>query len=293
VDHQIVVVGIACDVPDRTDTDSDEPACVPGTTAAAVLDIRDGRAEWRKVELPSALAAGRMDGARGLGATSDGRAVFMTGRGTYWTFDPRTDAWRQIDGPGVQQKGACLAGDTLVVLSASAPTTVDVGTVASPVIASRDLGRGGSWTSSPPGDGLITTVRGMEITGFSLGLSCTDDGAAVTDSTGPELTRLYSLATRSWSAPPVPPRVSTVLFVDTIWTGDELVFLPSDGDAGRPGLGYRPSTRAWRTLTGIPTWTRGAAWNGAAIVGYSDPHREGPAGTMTDAGVFRYVPTSG
>lgn len=314
VDGQVVVVGIACKVLDTRDNDSDTPPCVPGTNAAAVLDLRDGRMAWRAVELPDALATIHQGGANALGATSDGRAIFEFfpyHHETFWSFDPRTDEWREIEGPGVRPDRACMSGDTVIVQSASyrnngkildddpmrnlVPGGSSGGYLGDgyvlPTIASRDLTSTGSWMHSSPADGVVYISGSVE-------MACAGDGAFVRDGAYQAVSRVYSLRDRSWSEPPPPP-VKTFTQAP-VWTGSELVFMPTDADTGRAGTAYNPSTDAWRTLTGFPEMTRGAFWNGTVIVGYSEPHGISRANDISSggpptatAGVFRYVVPAG
>ena len=76
-----------------------------------------------------------MTGRNALGATSDGRAIFEFGRwedATFWSFAPDTDAWEQIQPPGVRPERVWITGDTLVVL-----TTRSTGTMASSSTTTR------------------------------------------------------------------------------------------------------------------------------------------------------------
>ena len=286
VDGQVVVVGVGCDVVDHTDNDSDTPNCVPATNAAAVIDLRDGRTEWRRVTLPKPLASIRFGGANSLGATSDGRAVFEFGpfgRQTFWSFDPRTDAWDQIAGPGGRIDRSCLVDDSLLVMAASDPTQGQP--QENPTIASLDLtGTGtGVWAHSPSAP--VFHPGGAE-------LSCIADGAFVQDGAIVTNNRTYSLTSREWSELPAPP--SRAYVGARVWTGSELVFFPSEAQSTLPAMVLAPSTRSWRTVSGFPAAMRGAFWGGTAIVGYAEPLRvtgpteEGGQAATAPAGVYRY-----
>jgi len=72
VGRQIVVMGTECAT--ASDQDGADPACEPGTRAAAVLDLRDGKAEWRRVTLPKAWASDVRASESGVGATTTGEA---------------------------------------------------------------------------------------------------------------------------------------------------------------------------------------------------------------------------
>jgi hypothetical protein len=75
----------------------------------------------------------------------------------------------------------------------------------------------------------------------------------------------------------------------SVWTGEEVVFLPTGGDVRRVANAYRPATSSWRFLEQVPQEQFGGAWDGRAIVGYTSPHPGGPAGRLTASGVYRYV----
>jgi hypothetical protein len=112
--------------------------------------------------------------------------------------------------------------------------------------------------------------------------------------------RLYDRATSRWSVPAPPPRPLAagppdgIFSLHRVWTGTELVVLPSESDIGKAAASYNPKTNEWRELAGLPPVTRLALWNGSAVVGYAEPLAlfEGidrPPG-QAEAGVYRYVP---
>jgi hypothetical protein len=276
VGGRILVTGVSCDVQRPVDEDSSQPVCEPGTLAAAVLDLRDGRREWRRVDLPEPVRDNTQASAGHLvdllGPTSDGRAVAGFGVDGFWAFDPDTDAWEPIEGARAGLSTACVAGDRLVVLRNS-PADV--------VLASHDVVTGGAWVVSPP----LRRVGGGDRTPELL---CLGDRAAVMDPPFIETLQAYSFASGAWTTPPTAPR--SEYYRDKVWTGEELVFLPTEADVGAPGIAYSPVANNWRTISGFPKATRGARWSGEAIVGYSEPMRvAGPTG-MTSPGIFRLVP---
>ncbi len=285
VDGRVVVVGTACSVRDTRDTDSDQPACIPGTNAAAVLDARPGRGAWHRITLPSALRGTRAAGGSAIGATSDGRAVFRFPPfrdQTLWSFAPTTGVWEEIEAPSIPfaPDGACLAGDTLVVLR-----TIPHGPVVEPVVTGRALDRGEPWIEIP---------RAPYLPGDSAEISCTTGSAIVLDPAFPTSMLECSFASRTWSDLPTTP--SRRYLRDRVWTGRELVFLPTEADPGAAGVAYDPARRTWRALTGLPAMTRGARWNGTAIVGYSEPsgpsraaNARAPGSPTAGTGAFRYV----
>jgi hypothetical protein len=239
-----------------------------------VLDTRADVMKWRAVTLPAPLADLRMDRGVALGATSDGRAIFTFGqyqRTTFWSFDPRRNEWREIEGPGVGLVDSCLTGDTLVALYGDLHRF--------PVLASRNLTGAEPWRHSTAAE-VVVPDSGPD-------LECVTDGAVLIAPTPTALVRIYSLRDQRWSSPPPPPRRG--YYAERVWTGGELVFLPTDADAGQPGLGYNPSTGSWRTLAGAPALTFDASWNGDAIVGYSQPQRPHPEA----AGVVHYLVPAG
>ena len=282
---QLVVVGVKCQAGEQS-ADAEDPSCAPGTFGVAVLDFRDGRSDWREVEPPQPLSSVTMGMSHGLGATSDGRAIFELGplrNESFWSFDPATDAWHQLIDPGVRPEDACLSGNNLLVLSASFRSNGRVvaddpnrhlsnGEIgagyagdgfAQPTIASLDLKDAREWVRSTAAPEVVYAYGPPEMT-------CTNDGAAVVDPTFP-LARFYSITTGDWTTPSMPP--STTYFRKPLWTGSELVFLPTEINAGKNGMSYNPATGVWSTPGGFPFVTREALWNGHAIVGYSEPLR--------------------
>jgi hypothetical protein len=275
VDGRVLVVGTAC-ANQRAPEDSAAPICEPGSFVAAVLETRDGRHTWRRIEVPEPVRPQRWKADGGfvglLGTTSDGRAIVSFGfrdSTTYWTFDLDHDDWQPIEGPGVTPERACTAGDTLVVLATG------------PLLVHRDLQAGGAWVRSASVPRVGNGERPPD-------LVCLGDRAALMDPAFAATLRLYSLTERMWSTPSAPPR--SVYFRDRVWTGRELVFLPTEADHGAPGMAYAPATDSWRTITGFPSMTRGAIWSGTAVVGYSEPvpigERDGKP-LRAPAGVFR------
>jgi hypothetical protein len=287
VDGQAVVVGVQC--ARAFDEDSADPRCEPGTTAAAVLDLRDGGAAWRSVDLPKDAIGDYQSGGRAVGASVGGEAVFHFPGGIY-AFDPARDRWRKLPAAGVDARtlrDACITGDTLVVVSKETIETGPAGSVAAPVVHTLDLGSGGGWRRSVLADGTARNVGGMEITGLIQVVSCAGDLVVVSQPGQLELTRAYSLVDRRWFTPPRAPR--GVMAYTSVWTGDEVVFLPNTTDVRRVANAYRPETNTWRFLERVPQEQFGGAWDGRAIVGYTEPHPGGPDGELTESGVYRYV----
>jgi hypothetical protein len=119
VDDSVVLVGALCATPEYLPDDA-STRCDPGTFAAARYSLTDDT--WEPLEAPAALATFENVSVDGLGATSDGRAVFSTadrGRrlwlvdaeGGWGALPPYPDTLRTTFGP------ECLVGDTVVAAS--------------------------------------------------------------------------------------------------------------------------------------------------------------------------------
>jgi hypothetical protein len=287
VGGQVLVVGVEC--ARAYDEDSADPRCEPGTTAAAVLDLRDDGATWRSVDLPKGAIGDYQSGGRAVGTGTGGEAVMHFAGGMY-AFDPARDSWRRLPSAGVDAgalRDSCITGDTLVVVSKETIESAPVGTVAAPVVHTLDLRGDSTWMSSVPADGTIRSVGGMDVTGLLQVVSCAGDTVVVSQPGALEMTRAYSLTDRRWHTPPRAPR--GVMAYSTVWTGDEVVFLPTSADGRRVANAYRPATDTWRFREGVPQEQFGGAWDGRAIVGYTRPYPGDRMGELTRSGVYRYV----
>lgn len=117
-DGSVVLVGALCETVAYT-PDNASTRCDPGTLAAARYSIDD---DWRVLTPPPDLAAYENASITGLGATSDGRAVFsVASRGRrLWAVDG-DDRWEALPPyPGTVQAYVgplCLAGDTVIAAS--------------------------------------------------------------------------------------------------------------------------------------------------------------------------------
>jgi hypothetical protein len=299
-----------------------EPTCEPGTYAAATFDLASS--SWAAVEIPGALREFRSTSrtgldavVRGLGATSDGRAVLVLGSylaPQYWTYSPSSGEWRQLPDPGVRSDAACVSEDRLfvlttkyqqggVVLDSDPLLSATPGQPVSgyegdgyvePSLRILDLSGSTTWHAAP-------SASGVKFTTSPPRLACMGTFAMAVSQLSPaESLALYDTHTDQWSLPARPP-IDRV-FNGEVWTGKELVFLPLEVEVGALGEAYNPTTNRWRALGGFPAVTRGALWSGAAIVGYSEPlATRAPVDLATDperqrrptinpAGVFRFVP---
>jgi hypothetical protein len=232
----------------------------------------------------------------GVGATSDGRAVFVIGNDAQndvetavaelWGYRVADGTWEQVAGPGAPAARACMAHDDLVVVS---PAYLPSGAGFDASIAVRDLvgdpvwRRGSSQVIDPPMDD------------GSFGLFCVGGRAAVVstmDSLG--TTFLYDPVTDTWAAAPAAPVQQFVGW--RISAGSRLLYLGAEPVAG-VNLALAASTGVWSTLDGLPRGIDNGIWNGDAVVGYTGPAvRSGEgepvrAGSPPVTGVFRYVPT--
>jgi hypothetical protein len=118
-------------------------------------------------------------------------------------------------------------------------------------------------------------------------LACLHDAAAVRDGAFVETLQIHSFANGSWAAPPAVP--SRDYFLEQVWTGAELVFLPGTSE-GTPIMAFDPAARSWRTFPSLRHPVRGTVWNGTELVGYAEPAIRGAGGGRFPDGVFRIAP---
>jgi len=283
VGSSVVVVGASCDVKEKSPEET-HPVCEPGTYAGAVLDIADGA--WRVLEPPRELASiPKQLPIAPLGETSSGRAVFTIGEEadeTYWSIDPSDGQWQRIADPPVRPESSCLSGDKLVVLTTSyraqgkvvaddPSRSLESGGVVTgylgdgfiePRIAALDLSEAGAWEVSAPAADVLYPSTAPDV-------SCLDDGAAVVNTQDPSALIFYSIGSKQWLDAPAAP--DSGYYVPRVWTGAELVFLPTRADAGKSALTFQPLKNAWGALAGVPVGSSLAVFTGTSIAGYSEP----------------------
>lgn len=119
VDGSVVLVGGLCETVAYTPDDA-STRCDPGTFAAARYSVDDD--DWQALAPPAELAAYENPSITGLGATSDGRAVFsVASRGRRLWAVGSDDRWEALPPyPGTVQAYVgplCLLGDTVVAAS--------------------------------------------------------------------------------------------------------------------------------------------------------------------------------
>jgi hypothetical protein len=305
---RVLVIGHSCAIPPDFDPEISELPCEPGTYAAATYDVAKGT--WHSVEIPPehreiTIAGPSHSALQALGTTTDGRAVLMLGdfrSPQYWTIELETGKWSRLPDPGVWANDACVSNDELFVLTTKYkngdtllerdPTLTPVpGQVYTgypgdghvlPSLAILDLRDPAPWRQTP-------VDEGVNLGESSPYLSCLDHAAAVLDAIfGPRNMRLYTDATATWSIP-APPPLARFFSLTRIWTGSQLILLPTEADAGSPAVAYVVADDCWRVLEGVPPVTRGAIWSGSAIVGYAEPLAS-VAGPPFEAGPYHFVP---
>jgi len=296
VDDEIVLAGGVCTA---TDGYGDEP-CPPNTLAAATYDRVSG--SWSSVELPNQLRD-TSAGVDALGATGDGRSVFRIESDTqasYWTYAPSSGTWTAVPAPPVDQGAACLAGDQIVVASASfrhggeilpddPSGSDDAGVVVyaeddgwvDPRIQVLDLNAGEQrWAESPVAEDFF-----IESDMGTLRITCSDDVVLLHNS-GRDVRQhpgAADLVDEPWQRVSAGP--TEAIFPGVLPVGDEFVFLSPAIDAPPgdvPAQIYNPVTGSWRTQPGLPRAAGGLVPAEDAIVGISSwgPDGEGPAAVV-------------
>lgn len=273
VDDEVVVLGIDCPRP-NPDPEDTSGTCEPGTYAAAVYSVTD--AEWREVTMPAALDGLANGATEPVGATSDGRAVFVLGPRDdvieqLWAYTPADDRWERLPSPEVRVDAQCLAGDTVAVMSGS--ILEDVG---EPLLSDTDPQPRGWVGYVDPTLHLLTltddelqwriTVAAEEAPlGTAIAqLDCTDD-MALFRNTGsmPQFHSVLSGYERDdWLVPSPSPAEGH--FSHVLGIGDRMIFFNSNNIQSAV---YDPATDEWQLLEGdlavqYPVWT------GDAITGW-------------------------
>ena len=311
VGYEAIVVGQEC----REQTpveDSGTTRCDPGTLAAAVYDLRTSI--WRPIEVPAGLAydqtpeggpVGVPASSTAIGSTGDGRAVFRIGpRGDrYWVFDPRASAgptWERIPDPPVAPTDPylldagfptavideCLSGDHLIAIEAVTPVEPQTVPAADDGVRTHvlDLAAGGTWTEAAVLDEQLDQPF----------LTCTDGGALMTGGWSVVADAIwdqtpgvwmFDIASGAWRATAAPPPAPPAPLTARVWTGSEVVFVPSDDIEG---LAYSPSTDTWRptSASGAEIFRGRAIAAGDDIVGIASSDR----GDVPAGGLFSFVP---
>lgn len=298
VGKKVLVVGAPCR------EDIAKGYCDPGITEAAVYDVKSD--SWRSANLPESL---RQSYIKPLGTTSDDRIVLETRDSyvdprvgwlnAYWTYSPDLREWKRLPDPGFLPMSACVKNDEVVLLRMKLeqqgvvtdenPTPGGMGSgsfYVQPSIAVLSLKEDGEWRTTPPDPTARYEVSPPTVT-------CLDRAAMIVDSIRWFANlRVYDEEVAAWSVPSAPP--PTEFFsAHRVWTGDELIILPSETSIGEPGPVYNPTTDSWRELEHLPPMTRSARWTGSAVIGYSEPLQifKGPGKPPGDAaGVYRVVP---
>ncbi len=229
--EEVVLIGQLCEAPIPDDPTG---LCEPGTYAAASLSVE--RRTWREVPIPDELQ-GVVNGDRqAVGATSDGRAVFVLGavpqtRGErsdrhIWTYEPRSGEWAQVPDPDISLFNVCLAGDTIVAASSpfkdedpyGAPQPNDP-TGTQPYLSLLNLTEPSSeWRrteQAPVGPHVLTEPE----------VTCSDSHVLVDDGGGHNAAFLAIEDADASRWQPVEEADGT--YLDVEWTGEEFVFLDS------------------------------------------------------------------
>lgn len=248
VGDRIVVMGTLCASRQFVE-DSVSTHCEPGTLVSATYSVAED--SWETHSLPEGLAAFGHAHVEGLGATSDGRAVFWVSyRGERLWALGSDGGWEALAPlPGILRtfnSPRCMAGDTVVGLSRVRDQT----SVRLHLLA---FGRSDpEWTRStpvpPPDDDEYR---------FTSQLVCGDDFVMVNG-------QFLDLVEGTWTAVPrAPVDLGAAL---PLWTGTEVLFLAEacpptasadcwEGtriDAPAAGLALDPDAGVWRTVSASP-----------------------------------------
>jgi hypothetical protein len=279
----VVVVGIPCD-------EIVDEECQPGSVGAEVYDI-DAR-RWEDLELPADVPEEQQRYT--VVGTIEHGAIFSfsrDGRNLWKVTEDRT--WSRLPAPPSNTVDACMIGSTIYALSvtdnaaraegqaAGHPETYfgsdepieDVPGTTEPRVLALDTDSADDWTSSEPWTDEITYSAAPLI-------DCMRESIFVSTATMFESSLTYNVLSGEWQI--VPPRPDVTLGVPRVWTGKELLFLPSD--SGTPGIAYDPEANTWRTTARGSATMQDGVWSGDAVLGVA------PSGEEKDGGPFVYRP---
>ncbi len=245
VGDAVVLLGTLCETP-LVLPDNASYSCSPGSVAAATYDTSEDT--WIVHDIPPELARFTDAHVDGVGATSDGRAVFsVTARGQrLWAVDVE-GAWEALPPlpPALRRfhQPLCLAGDTVAGL-AKVPDrrTLRLHLLA---LVSADP----SWaTTGPVAPSRVGTEMG------SAQLACGDGFAVVHGYAFGSAQRHSTDPTGSDGWIPLPPAPVEISQPVVVWTGATLDFLvsPYSMPASGPGLAYDPAADAWHEVRATP-----------------------------------------
>jgi len=283
VGDTVVLMGILCPAPIPDDSSGN---CEPGSYAAATMSLADRT--WRPLEVPAGLETVRNGHRTAVGATSDGRAVFVLGRKTtdvggeeLWSYDPETDTWAELPNPGVRIDGLCMADDTVVALTGSVSQDGEVAGEDQPAPGGAEDFQAPSlrlfnldaadaeWTATPGAEVEPQTYVPQPL------LACAGSDAVIHNGVGGEL-RVHSLTPGAEQEPwrLASQKPADGLYSSLLWTGSELLFLnPSDTIDEAPDLAYDVAADKWRVLEVDVNPGVTPLWTGSAVTGWPESGR--------------------
>lgn len=245
VGDAVVLLGTLCETP-LVLPDNASFSCSPGSVAAATYDTSED--SWMLHDIPAELAGFTDAHVEGVGATSDGRAVFsVTARGQrLWAVDAE-GAWEALPPlPAALRRfhqPLCMAGDTVVGLAkVPDPRTLQLHLL---TLRTQDP----VWaTTGPVAPSQVDTERG------SAQLACGDGFAVVHGDTFESAQRHATDAAGSDAWIPLPPAPLEISQPVVVWTGATLDFLvsPYSMPASGTGLAYDPGEDAWHEVRAAP-----------------------------------------
>ena len=301
-----VLVGGSCET--LAEIEDSSNGCEPGTYAGATFSLESG--SWTPVEFPAELTDVANGHTEALGATSDGRAVFILGDRTerdarpegaplegkeFWAYNAADSTWVALPLPGVRVDAACQSGDQVVVVTGEIRRGSDVLVPPDEEFSSED---------DPDGYGALT-LRVLDLSAaeptwaessalepadpFALmpspDVACGDGYALVHGGSGNEVhahSTGEGLATDEWVTAPDQPIDGS--FPVVLGNGPDVLFL----DAGSgimpsgPGVSYSFATNSWIELPDVSVPTLDAVVANDAITGW-------PAGEPSSSPFFSEI----
>jgi hypothetical protein len=262
VDDTIVLLGHPCLEPIPDDPMG---TCSPGRYGAAALALEDRT--WSVVDLPAELREVEHGRRTPVGATTDGRAVFVLGGSDFspggealWAYDVHEEAWEELASPRGRIDRPCLAGDVLVSVDRGSP-------VRRPHVETLDLvDPQGRWRRSDPLPDPLR--RPGDFLGDPEPL-CLDDAVLVH---GPHGHTSYLRSTDPGSGWTIVAGVDASA-PEYVWTGDRV--LAVGGSKGDP-VAVLDGDR-WRSVGTVDEPVDRLVWTGTRLVGWPNGGATVPA----------------
>jgi hypothetical protein len=275
VGNEVVLLGPLCERPIQ-DTDG---RCEPGTYRAAVLSVPERR--WRDIEVPAELEVFENALRMGVGVSTGGQAIFLLGSRFNFEAPPDLQLWaysaaggdvlERLPDPGVRIEDACVAGDTLVVVTDQAEghdgELIDEDQPQPPGGALRFFDPSLRLLSLAEADRQWVATDPADVPSYAAEsqVTCSDSLALIDDGGGSGLALRNVTATGEgeWQRPP--PNPSGGVFTDILSAGETFVFVEYNGTGV---VSYDAAAGRWEEQPALSTALEEPVLVGDRLVGW-------------------------